>query len=102
MQKIDKVSQISWSDVADYLRLYTEPGDTGEINTLDTLINISKSFICGYTGKTLEELDNYPAFVIVVLILCQDMWDNRSMYIDKTNMNKVIESILSLYRTNYL
>ncbi len=100
MNEISKVSDITYQDVADYLRLVEI--DNNEMNTLNTLINVSKSFISNYTGRSIEELDNYRDFVIVVLILCQDMWDNRTMYVDSKNLNRVIESILGLHSVNLL
>ena len=100
MNEISKVSDITYQDVADYLRLVEI--DNNEMNTLNTLINVSKSFISNYTGRSIEELDNYRDFVIVVLILCQDMWDNRTLYVDSKNLNRVIESILGLHSGNLL
>ena len=102
MNNITKVSDITYNDVADYIRLNVEEGDTEEINTLNTLINISKTFISNYTGRTTEELDNFQDFVIVVLILCQDMWDNRTLYVDNSNLNRVVETILGMHSVNLL
>lgn len=100
MNEISKVSDITYQDVADYLRLVEVDND--EINTLNTLINVAKTFISNYTGRTNEELDNYQDFVIVVLVLCQDMWDNRTMYVESKNLNNVIESILGMHSVNLL
>lgn len=100
MNEISKVSDITYQDVADYLRLVEI--NNNEMNTLNTLINVSKLFISNYTGRSIEELDNYRDFVIVVLILCQDMWDNRTLYVDSKNLNRVIESILGLHSVNLL
>lgn len=100
MNELTKVSDITYQDVADYLRL-TEVG-VDEQATLNNLINISKSFMANYTGHTIEELDNYNEFIIVVLILCQDMWDNRTLYVDNTNLNKVVDTILGMHSINLL
>jgi hypothetical protein len=100
MNTIEKVSEITYSEVANYIRLDEITQD--EINTLNNLIRIAKAYIMQYTGRTEDELDDYPDFVIVVLILCQDMWDNRALYVDKTNLNYVVESILSLHAVNLL
>lgn len=100
MNDITKVSDISYQDVADYLRLYEVDND--DINTLNTLINVAKTFISNYTGRTIEELDNYQDFVIVLFALCQDMWDNRTLYVDSKNLNNVVESILGLHSVNLL
>ena len=98
MNEITKVSEITAQDVADYIRLPEVTSD--DTNVLNTLINVATAYIKNYTGQT--DLDKYSDFVIVVLILCQDMWDNRALYVDKTNMNKVVETILDMHSINLL
>lgn len=100
MQDILKVSDITHEDVADYIRL--DSPDADETNTLNTLIRVAKEYIKSYTGLADKDLDAYSDLVIVVLILCQDMWDNRAMYVDKSNVNRTVESILNLHAVNLL
>lgn len=100
MNQITKVSDITYEDVANYIRI--DELDASDINTLNTLIGISKTFIQNYTGRTVDELDNYQDCVIVVLILCQDMWDNRTLYVDKSNLNFAVETILGMHSVNLL
>lgn len=100
MNNITKVSDITYQDVADYIRL--SEVTISEQNTLNTLINVSKTFISKYTGQPMEALDNFQDFIIVVLILCQDMYDNRTMYVDNTNLNRVVETILGMHSINLL
>ena len=95
-----KVSDIKAGDIANYIRLDEVSED--DTKTLENLIAISKAFIENYTGRTEQELDNYPDFVIVVYILCQDMWDNRTLYVDNSNLNKVVETILGMHSVNLL
>ena len=98
--EVSKVSDITAESVADYLRL-DEVTDS-EINTLATLISIATSFIKSYTGLDDASVDKYPEFVIVVLILCQDMWDNRTMYVDSKDLNNTVQSILAMHSVNLL
>lgn len=100
MNVINKVSEITPQDLAEYLRIVD--ADANDINTLTTLLNVAKVYVGEYTGHTIEELDNYRDFVIVVMILVQDMWDNRTMYVESNNVNKVVESILGLHSVNLL
>ncbi len=100
MNNITAVSEITYQDVADYIR--KDELTQSDINTLNTLISVAKQFISQYTGRTIAELDNYPDFVIVVFVLCQDMWDNRTLYVDSGNLNFVIESILGMHSVNLL
>lgn len=100
MNNITKISEITYEDVAEYIRLSEVTQD--DQNTLTNLINISKDYISKYTGVSVENLDNYNDMVIVVFILCQDMWDNRAMYVDNINLNKVVETILGMHCINLL
>lgn len=100
MKVITSVSQITAQDVADYLRLSEVTQD--DINTLTTILTVAKVYVGEYTGRTLQDLDNYKDIIIVILILCQDMWDNRTLYVDSSNVNKVVESILGLHSVNLL
>lgn len=98
MNNLTNVSDITYQDIADYIRLDEVTAD--DQNTLNNLLNVSKSFIKNYTG--LLDLDGYPDFIIVVFILCQDMWDNRTLYVDNSNLNKVVETILGMHQVNLL
>lgn len=100
MNDISKVSDITYQDVADYLRL-TELS-ASDINTITTLLNVAKTYISQYTGRGADELDNFSDLVIVVFVLCQDMWDNRTLYVENQNLNNVVESILNLHAVNLL
>lgn len=98
MNDIAKVSDITDSDVAEYLRL-AEPSQD-DLATIDMLMVVAKDYIQKYTGR--EDLDEYQDFVIVVLILCQDMWDNRAFYVEESNVNKVVQTILDMHSVNLL
>lgn len=95
---ITKVSEITAQDVADYIRL--PEVTTADITTLNNLIGIAKNFIIKYTGQT--DLDQFQDFVIVVFVLCQDMWDNRTLYVEKSNLNNVVDTILGMHSINLL
>lgn len=100
MNNITKVSEITATDLAEYLRL--DEVSQAETTTLNNLIGIAKAYISNYTGRTIEELDDYQDFVIVALVLVQDMWDNRTLYPERSNLNNVVETILSLHSVNLL
>ena len=68
MKEITKVSEITYQDVADYCRLDELTQD--DINTINNLILIAKTFIKNHTGRTEEEIDSYQDFVIGTTALC--------------------------------
>ena len=94
-----KASEIQVSNVASYLKL--EAGEYEE-QDIQTLLTAAKAFIKSYTGLNEEEIDVHEDFVIVVYILCQDMHDNRTLYVEKSNLNKVVDTILGMYSVNLL
>lgn len=101
MNAITKVSDIANTDVATYLRLPEVTAD--DLTYISTLINTAISFILSYTGiADAATLDTYEDMVIVVFVLCQDMYDNREYYVNNDNLNKVVENILGLHQVNLL
>lgn len=89
-----KISEITTENVAEFLRL-------DEIDPLLTPMMVAaKQFIIDYTGLSEEEIDEHEDFYIAYMVLVQDMYDNRAMYVEKGGLNKVIESILFRHREN--
>ena len=95
-----KVSEITVSDIANYLRL-TEISQQDE-NFISSCLDVAKSYIKNYTGLKDEELDEKNDFVIVVYLLCQDMFDTRTINIEDNKLNTVFETILGFHRVNLL
>lgn len=103
-----KVSEITTDNIITHLRL-TEVDDSLE-EELSTFLEIAINYIENYTGikrkneenKEQENLDTYSDFVIVVYILCQDMYDNRVMYVDGKNINNTVKTILDMHTRNNL
>lgn len=98
--QITKVSEITPQDLAEYIRLVDPTQD--DLNTLSTLLTVAKVYVGEYTGRTIQDLDDYKDVIIVILVLVQDMWDNRTLYVDNDKANKVVESILGLHAVNLL
>ena len=102
-----KVSEITAKDIANYLRL-SEISEEDK-KDIELFLNIAKNYIENYTGIPQksenaedETLDTYSDFVIVVYVLCQDMYDNRTMYVDGKNINNTVKTILNMHTRNNL
>ncbi|MDY5930198.1 MAG: head-tail connector protein [Candidatus Onthovivens sp.] len=93
-----KVSDITAKEIANYLRI-TEM-DVSLEEELETYLNVAIKYIKDETG--LDDLDKNEDFVIAIYVLCQDMYDNRTFYVDKSNTNRVVETILGRHRVNFL
>ena len=92
-----KISEITNAEVVDFLRL-----DENDAVQIPPMMNAAKQYIMDYTGLEESELDEHEDFYIAYMVLVQDMYDNRAMYVDKDNVNRVVESILFRHRTNFL
>jgi Phage QLRG family, putative DNA packaging. len=95
-----KINEITEDNLINYLRLSFDEIDEKETNEVKTFLETAKEFIYSYTGLTPEEADKHEDFTIAVFVLVQDMYDNRAFYIDKNNLNKVVETILNMHRKN--
>lgn len=96
---ITKVSEITVEDLKSYLRI-SEGLSEDDKKFLETILNSSINYIKNNTG--IDDMDKYSDLVIVVFVLCQDMYDNRTLYVDKNNVNKVVSSILGQHDNNLL
>lgn len=89
------------SDIAEYCRI-AEPSEADNA-FLSQAIEAAKAFIRSYTGLDNTSIDEHEDFVIVVYILAQDMYDNRSLYNDrKVSLNNTVETILGMHSVNLL
>ena len=102
-----KVSEITADDIINYLRISDVTKQ--DKKDIELFLNIAKNYIENYTGipqKTENEedetLDTYSDFIIVVYVLCQDMYDNRRMYVDGKNINNTVKTILDMHTRNNL
>lgn len=97
---ISKVSEITIDSIKNYLRI-SEISEADKI-FLDTILKVSIDFIKNNTGLDDEGLDKYSDLVIVVYVLCQDMYDTRSYYVDNKEINNVVSTILDMHSRNLL
>ena len=97
-----KVSEITIKNLANYLKLDYESLAEEDILELAAFLQAAIRFICDYTGLSEADLDEHETFIIAVFVLVQDMYDNRSLYVDKSHLNRVVETILGMHSVNLL
>lgn len=100
MNQILKVSEVTSSDLAEFLRVgEVTPAEDG---FLKTIIGAAIAYMCKYTGLKTAQLDESQDLVPVLLVLCQDMYDNRTLYVDSTNINLMVQATLDMHSVNLL
>lgn len=97
-----KVSMIGIKDICGQIRM-----DEGYLTGADRdyLLILQKAaveYVKSYTGLTDAEIDEHEDITAAVLVLISDMYDNRQMYVDKGNVNRVVDTILGMYCVNLL
>ena len=88
------------SDIAEYCRI-AEPSEADNA-FLSQAIEAAKAYIRSYTGLDNTSIDEHEDFVIVVYVLVQDMYDNRSLYTESKSLNNTVETILGMHSVNLL
>ena len=88
------------SDIVEYCRI-AEPS-TADNAFLSQALEASKAYIRSYTGLNNDSIEEHEDFVIVLYILVQDMYDNRSLYTEGKALNNTVETILGMHSVNLL
>lgn len=97
-----RVSQITISDICRQLRIEEEYLENGEAVYIEEVKRAAVEYAKSYTGLSEEDLDTHEDITIAVLVLISDLYDNRQMYVDKGNINRVVDTILGMHCENLL
>lgn len=96
-----KISEVSIYDLMKYAR-EDDTTDADIIKSFETILVSTKSFIKSYTGLTVEELDTKEDLTIALMILSNEMYENRIYSVQNDKVNKVIYTILNMHSKNLL
>lgn len=97
-----RVSELSLKEICDYCRIIEEDLTETEQGIINAMKTAAVRYCEGYTGLNEEELDKHEDITIAVLTLIGDMYDNRSMYVDKANINRTADTILGMHCVNWI
>lgn len=90
-----KVSELTVKNVAEFIRL-----DEYDEKELKDILEAAKSYAKNYTNLAPAQMDENEEISIAVLILCQDMYDNRAAAADAAAQNKTLTNILNMHSYN--
>ena len=97
-----KVSELPQNVVLSHLRLHPDFVTGEEKQLIEALKDASVAFVREYCDIDDAYIDAHEEITIAVLVLIGDMYDNRTRYVDKANLNRTVETILSLHDHNLL
>jgi hypothetical protein len=104
-----KISEVTITDLKGYANVYHNDDDI----LFNTILSASKRFVSTYTGLPLvddpsfgidtdESVDDHEDLTIALMVLSNEMYDNRAFVVDNTKLNFVIKQILDSHSVNYL
>lgn len=97
-----KVSEITQDVILSHLREYADNLEYYDTVLLETIKKAAIEYCKSQTGLVETEIDKHEDITVAVLTLISDMWDNRSMTVQKNSVNIVVDTILGMHRTNLL
>lgn len=95
-----KISQLTVDDLIEYA--HEDKDDAEVVKLFNTLLPIGKSYIKNYTGLSYEEMDTKEDLTIALMVIVNEMYENRIYTVRDDKVNKVIKSILDMHSMNLL
>lgn len=89
--------------VKDYLNITLD--DTYNDNLLYVIMNASASYIIDYTQLTIEELDKHLQSSLIFLMICSEMYLNRTISLSTGNSgiyNKLLDKMMINLKNDWL
>ncbi|WP_418831562.1 head-tail connector protein [Paraeggerthella sp.] len=97
-----KLSEMQESMILNHLRLHPDFVSDEDKTYIEALEIASIAFVEEYCNIDTAYIDAHEELTIAVLVLIGDMYDNRTRYVDKANLNRTVETILSLHDHNLI
>ncbi|KQL54514.1 hypothetical protein AN964_14080 [Heyndrickxia shackletonii] len=93
-----KISDVTIDDLKEYAHVYHNEDD----KLFTSILAAGKSYIKGYTGLSIEKMDELEDITIVLFVLSNEMYDNRTFSVQDDKVNFVVKSILDMHSINLL
>lgn len=93
-----KISEVTIDELKEYANVDHNLDD----KLFTNILAASKSYIKSYTGLDETSLDKKEDLTIALMILCNEMYDNRAYTVENDKANKVVNSILDMHSINLL
>lgn len=93
-----KISEVTIQDLKEYANVEHNLDDM----LLNSILVAGKSYIKSYTGLAEEQIDTKEDLTIALMVLSNEMYDNRTFTVQDDKVNKVIKSILDMHSINLL
>lgn len=95
-----KANELTPEYIADYLKI--DDPEESDFKDIEIFHSAAIGYIKNQTGIDDQKINSSDDLTVAILVLVEDMYDNRRMYVDKQNMNRVVENIIYQYSENLI
>lgn len=95
-----KISEVTAADIKEYAREYNDDPET--TRTFNNILVACTSYVKNYTGLSNEQMDSKEDLTIALMVLSNEMYDNRVFTVQDNKVNVVIKTILDMHSINLL
>lgn len=93
-----KISEVTIDDLKEYANVEHDYDD----KIFTNILLASKAYIKSYTGLNENQIDEKEDLTIALMVLCNEMYDNRVFSVQDNKANTVITNILDMHSVNLL
>jgi hypothetical protein len=94
-----KISEVTELNLIEYAR---ESNDPEIFDTFTTILVACKAYIRNYTGLSNDQMDAKEDLTIALMVLANELYENRTFTVQDNKVNVVVKSILDMYSINLL
>lgn len=95
-----KANELTPEYIADYLKI--DDPEENDFRDIEIFRSAVVDYIKNQTGIDDQKLNSSDDLTVAILVLIEDLYDNRRMYVDNQNMNRVVENIIYQYSENLI
>jgi len=91
------ITNVTTAQLKSYLRVDGGDEDDG---LLTAIKGAAIAYICSYTGRGIEYIEQHEEFTAAFYVLCADMYDVRQMSVQSDKVNPTVKTILDMHIAN--
>lgn len=95
-----RISEVFIQDLIEYAN--EDQDDVEVVKLFNTILVACKAYIKNYTGLTDEQMDTKEDLTYALMVMANEMHENRIYTVNNNNVNKVVQSILDMHSINLL
>lgn len=93
-----KISEVTIEHLKNYAHVTHDADD----EMFTAILAASRSYIQSYTGLSTELLDTHEDLTIALMVLSNELYENRLYMVEGSSINRVVTTILNMHSTNLL